>query len=495
MHETELERPPPKHADCAKKELGGLGVLCESTLCALADMHETELERPPPKHADCAKKELGGLGVLCESTLCAFASLRRTQLECPPTSQGDYMRVLLMGVGAVGEAIALAARDKPWLERMVLADFSEKRARAVQKKLGAKRKKRFPTEKVDASNKKRIIALARKHDVDLIMNAVAPNFNEVIFDAAFAARCDYMDMATTLSETHPTDPFNKPGVLLGDYQFAQSERWGERGQLALIGMGVDPGVSDIFARYAAKHLFDEIDEIGVRDGGNLTIQGYAFAPGFSIWTTIEECLNPPLIYDRKKGGWHTTEPFSEPEVFDFPEGIGPVEVVNVEHEEVVLIPRYVDCKRVTFKYGLGTQFIEILKMLHVLGLDRKDKIAVGDQFVAPRDVVVACLPNPATLGDKMIGKTCVGTWVKGRHKGKARAVYLYQVTDNQQSWRKYGVQAIAWQTGVAPVIAMELLARGEWSGSGVHPPEHFDPDPFMARMAEYDYAYGMVEMK
>jgi saccharopine dehydrogenase-like NADP-dependent oxidoreductase len=404
------------------------------------------------------------------------------------------MRVLLMGVGAVGEAIALAAKDKPWLERMVLADFSEKRAKAVQKKLG-KRKKRFPTEKVDASDRKQIIRLAKKHDVDLIMNAVAPNFAEVIFDAAFTAHCDYMDMALTLGEAHPTEPFSKVGRPLGEYQFEQSERWGERGQLALIGMGVDPGVSDIFARYAAKNLFDEIDEIGVRDGGNLTIQGYAFAPGFSIWTTIEECLNPPLIYDRKQGGWYTTEPFSEPEIFDFPEGIGPVEVVNVEHEEVVLIPRYVDVKRVTFKYGLGAQFIEILKILHLLGLDGKEKIAVADQLVAPRDVVVACLPNPATLGDKMVGKTCVGTWVKGKRKGKPREVYLYQCTDNQQSWRKYGVQAIAWQTGVAPVIAMELLAKGIWSGSGVHPPEHFDPEPFMEKMAEYDYAYGMVEMK
>lgn len=403
------------------------------------------------------------------------------------------MRVLLMGVGAVGEAIAKVAKDKPWLERMVLADYSEKRAKAVQKKLGGKNKK-FPTEKIDASNKKEIIRLAKKHDVDLIMNAVAPNFNEVIFDAAYAARCDYMDMAVTLSEPHPTDPFNKPGKMLGEYQFAQSQAWGERGQLALLGMGVDPGVSDVFARYAAKHLFDEIEEVGVRDGGNLTIEGYAFAPGFSIWTTIEECLNPPLVFDRKRGGWHTTEPFSEPEMFDFPEGIGPVEVVNVEHEEVVLIPRYINARRVTFKYGLGQQFMDVLKTLHLVGLDNKHKIVVGNVEVAPRDVVVACLPNPATLGDKMTGKTCVGTWVKGKKDKKPREVYIYQVTDNQESMRKYGCQAIAWQTAVGPVIAMELMALGLWAGSGVHAPEHFDPDPFLARMAEFDFPYGIVEM-
>ena len=128
----------------------------------------------------------------------------------------------------------------------------------------------------------------------------------------------------------------------------------------------------MFARYAADHLFDEIDEIGVRDGANLEVDGYDFAPSFSIWTTIEECLNPPVVWEKDRG-WFTTAPFSEPEVFDFPEGIGPVECVNVEHEEVLLIPRWVDAKRVTFKYGLGDEFIDVLKTLHKLGLDRTEQ--------------------------------------------------------------------------------------------------------------------------
>ena len=116
----------------------------------------------------------------------------------------------------------------------------------------------------------------------------------------------------------------------------------------------------MFARHAADELFSEIDEVGVRDGANLVVEGYDFAPTFSIWTTIEECLNPPVIWEQDRG-WFTTEPFSEPEVFDFPEGIGPVECVNVEHEEVLLVPRWVDCRRVTFKYGLGDEFIEVLE--------------------------------------------------------------------------------------------------------------------------------------
>ena len=181
-------------------------------------------------------------------------------------------------------------------------------------------------------------------------------------------------------------------MKLGDYQFACADKWEKRGVLALVGIGVEPGAADVFARYAADELFSSIDEVGIRDGSNLVVEGYDFAPTFSIWTTIEECLNPPVIWERERG-WFTTEPFSEPEVFDFPEGIGPVECVNVEHEEVLLVPRWIDCERVTFKYGLGDEFIGVLKTLHKLGLDSKEKIPVRGVEVAPRDVVAARFPT------------------------------------------------------------------------------------------------------
>ena len=297
------------------------------------------------------------------------------------------MKVLLIGVGGVGEAIAVIAQDRPWLEKMVLADINLRRVREVRSKLRNPRK--FPAEALDAGDKRQIADLARKHRVDLIVNAVEPAFNVAIFDAAFRAGCHYMDMAMTLSSPHPTHPYSLTGVKLGDYQFERSEKWEKKGLLALAGMGVEPGMSDVFAKYAEKHLFDSIDEIGVRDGANLQVQGYEFAPTFSIWTTIEECLNPPVIWEAGKG-WFTTEPFSEPETFEFPEGIGKVECVNVEHEEVLLIPRWVKCRRVTFKYGLGDEFIQVLKTLHMLGLDGKEPVKVRGVRVAPRDVVAAC---------------------------------------------------------------------------------------------------------
>ena len=401
------------------------------------------------------------------------------------------MKVLVVGAGGVGEALAQMAKPKDWVELMVLTDYNLDRAKEVQAKLGDD--KRFPVEFIDASKQEDVEALARKYDVNLIMNAVDPVYNEKIFDAAFNVGVNYMDMAMTLSKPHPEDPFNKSYIKLGDYQFEKSKHWEEKGLLALCGLGVEPGVADVYARYAQDHLFDEIDEIGIRDGANLVIEGYDFAPNFSIWTTIEECLNPPVIWEEGRG-WYTTEPFSEPEVFEFPDGIGKIEVVNVEHEEVLLVPRWVKTKRVTFKYGLGDEFISVLKTLKMLGLDNKEPVNVKGVKVAPRDVVAACLPNPAYLGDKMSGKTCAGTWVKGKKDGKERQVYLYQVADNAECMEKWGCQAVVAQVAFSPLLAMELVDKGIWQGTGVRGAESFDPLPFMDRMAEYGFPYGIKEM-
>jgi saccharopine dehydrogenase (NAD+, L-lysine forming) len=401
----------------------------------------------------------------------------------------EFMRVLLVGTGGVGEAIAAIAKPRKWMELMVLADYNIERAKEVGQKLGDDN--RFPVEFVDASKQEMIEELARKYQVDLIMNSVDPIFNKQVFDAAYNVGVKYMDMAMTLSEPHPTDPFHKSGVKLGDYQFDKAKDWEQKNLLALVGFGVEPGMADVFARYAQDYLFDEIDEIGIRDGANISIDGYEFAPNFSIWTTIEECLNPPVIWEN--GDWHTTAPFSEPEIFDFPE-IGPVEIVNVEHEEVLLVPRWVKAKRVTFKYGLGQDFIDVLKTLHKLGLDKKDKIKVKGIDISPRDVVAASLPDPAHLGSKMHGKTCAGTWITGTKDGKKKEVYLYQIADNEQCMKAWGCQAVVAQTAFSAVIAMDLVEHNVWGGVGVLGPEAFEPVSFMEKMAEYGFPYGMREV-
>ncbi len=352
---------------------------------------------------------------------------------------------------------------------------------------------RFLAARLDASDQAGIADLIRASGADTVLNAADPLFNPQIFAAAFETGCTYVDLAMTLSQPHPERPYELPNVLLGDGQLPEHERWAERGLLALVGMGVEPGLSDVFARYAADHLFAEVDEVAVRDGADLVVEGYDFAPTFSIWTTIEECLNPPLVWERGRG-FYTTEPFSEPELFEFPEGIGPIECVNVEHEEVVLVPRAIDCRRVTFKYGLGDEFIDVLKTLRKLGLDSTRPVRVKGVEVSPRDLVAACLPDPATLGDRMRGKTCAGTLVTGTGAdGSPRAAYLYHVADNEQTMREYGHQAVVLQTALNPAVALELIAAGTWSGAGVLGPESFDAAPFLDLLADYGHPHGVVE--
>ncbi|CAG4920155.1 MULTISPECIES: saccharopine dehydrogenase C-terminal domain-containing protein [Acidithrix] len=402
------------------------------------------------------------------------------------------MRVLVIGAGGVGEAIVKISSKFESFSFICVADIDEDRARYVARQTNLD-DSAVAYSKLDASSVTEIVALASAFEIDAIMNACDPRFVMPIFDAAYEYGCTYVDMAMSLSKPHPSDPYSKCGVMLGDAQFEKANLWEEKGLLALVGVGVEPGLSDIFAAYASKHLFSQIDEIGVRDGANLVVEGYDFAPTFSIWTTIEECLNPPLIYEANKG-FYTTEPFSEAEVFDFPGGIGPVECVNVEHEEVVLIPKWLKANRVTFKYGLGDEFISVLKTLHKLGLDNAQKITVGEVSVSPRDVVGACLPNPIDLGPMMHGKTCAGTYVSGLDKdSKARAVYLYHVVDNDETMAKWGCQAVVWQTAINPVIALELISSGVWAARGVLGPEAFDPDPFLDSLVKHESPWGMRE--
>jgi saccharopine dehydrogenase (NAD+, L-lysine forming) len=389
------------------------------------------------------------------------------------------MRVLLVGAGGVGTAFARIAARRPFAD-LVVADYDLARAERA-----AAAKDSYVAVQLDARDETATVSLLTEYRCDVLMNATDPRFVMPLFRAALKAGVNYLDMAMSLSHPHPTEPYAKAGVKLGDDQFALADQWERAGKLALAGIGVEPGLSDIFARYAADELFSEIDEVGVRDGANLAVAGYEFAPTFSIWTTIEECLNPPVIWEKDRG-WFTTPPFSEPETFTFPAGIGPVECVNVEHEEVLLIPRWVDAKRVTFKYGLGEEFIGVLQTLHKLGLDRTDPVSVGGAQVSPRDVVAACLPDPANLGDKMTGLTCAGTWVTGTGKdGRPREVYLSHVVDNAQTMADYGSQAVVWQTAVNPVVALELIDSGAWSGAGVLGPEALPPRPFLDLLTEY----------
>ena len=405
------------------------------------------------------------------------------------------MKLLIIGSGGVGQSVAMiikrAGREGDWAEKIVLSDYNLSRAEEVAALCNDPR---FIAEQIDAGNADRIKELINKHGITQVLNAVEPVFNENIFDTCFDCGVGYMDCAMTLSKKHPEKPFELTHIKLGDYQFARHEKWEKAGNMALVGSGVEPGMADVLARFAQKHLFDTVDEVNIRDGDNYEIPGHeGVAFGFSIWTTIEECLNPPVVWEKGRG-WFCTEPFSEPELFSFPGGIGDVEVINVEHEEVMLVPREIDCNRVTFKYGVPREMRELLLNLQQCGMDDAvRKIKVGESEITPRDFLVKVVPNPLELAQKMIGKGCAGAWVTGTKDGLKRSVYLYQVADNQECYKKYGTNAVVAQTAFSPVIMLELIAKGIWDLKGVHGPESFDPDPFVARMSKYEFPGGMQE--
>jgi len=416
------------------------------------------------------------------------------------------MKVLVIGTGGVGESAAtIAKRRDPngdWLRLCVMADYNLGRARRFSQKLNDKR---FPAEQVNAADIDQMVALAKKHEVDLIFNAVAPNFNQAILQAALKAGTDYLDTAMTLSEPHPSDPFNQCGLKLGDEEFPLGAEFEKIGKLAMAGCGVEPGMADLFARYGADHYFDEVDEIGIRDGSNLEIPGFSgISFGFSIWTTIEECTNPAIVWEAGRG-WRTVQPFSDPEPFWLPEGIGTVEVAHVEHEEVICIgraaPLLKGVKKATFKYALGDEFMNAVEVFKAVNIDKKEKIKVGDCLVSPRDVIAAAAPDPLEIGKRYVGKTAAGTWIRGKKEGLTREVYLYQVADNQECVEKYDQQVVQAQTAFTPVVLWELMAAGKWAGykgnpeSGVHVPEEFDADDYVALMPDYEFPGGMLEME
>jgi saccharopine dehydrogenase (NAD+, L-lysine forming) len=411
------------------------------------------------------------------------------------TEEEYTMQLLIIGSGGVGQSVAMiikrAGEEGLWAKKIILSDYDDAKAEKVAALCSDPR---FVAEIVDASDAKQIAELIKKHNITFVMNAVEPVFNETIFDTCFECGVGYLDCAMTLSKRHPEKPFEETYIKLGDYQLARHEVWEKGGSMAIVGSGVEPGMANVYARFAAKHLFDTINEINVRDGDNYEIPGHeGVAFGFSIWTTIEECLNPPVVWEKGRG-WYCTEPFSEPEVFSFPGGIGEVEVINVEHEEVLLIPRVINCNRVTFKFGVPREMRTILLSLQQCGMDDATrKIKVGDSEITPREFLVKVVPDPSELAPKMVGKGCAGTWVTGTKDGMERSVYLYQVADNQECYKKYGTNSIVAQTAFGPVIMLELIAKGIWDLKGVHGPESFDPDPFIERMAQYEFPGGMQE--
>lgn len=416
------------------------------------------------------------------------------------------MRMMLVGAGAVGESILKIIQNRnnhrEWLEFVLVADYNLERAKEVINNL--KEQSNLVAVKVDARNKENMINLIKKYNIDFVMDGAAPFVSNNIFDAAYEGGANYGSMGTW------SVPMENPKFGLGiensytepmtKYNFDRHEDWAKKDQMACICMGIDPGVVNVFAKYAAEYEFDELHEVHVKDGGNLEIPSANendITFGFNVWTVLDEVMNPNVEYNIEKGGFIVEDAFSGEEKFSMPEGVGENTLIKVEHEEVVTMQRYLGkygLKKATFKIALDSSLINALKVIDSLGLRSIQPIDVGGVKVVPRDVVAAVAPQPKDIGNEMIGMMLVGVHCIGIKDGKRKEIFMYQPFENQESMKKWGMQAVVAQTGFGAALSIELIARRLWNGKGVFSPEYFDPMPYLELMKETGFRYEIINM-
>jgi len=371
----------------------------------------------------------------------------------------------------VGTVSALKFVQDAMLEQLVIADAVSARASLLADRV---RDSRVSAMQLDAGDRAVVARTIRETGTTIVLNAALPVTNLDVMRACLAAGCDYIDLASGGSDAD--------GIPKLEDQFALDAEFRAAGRLALLGMGADPGTTNVYAAYAAKHLLDSVTELRIRDGDNSVCQGHdGFVAAFSPWVFIDECLCRAVSY--RDGRYQLEEPLTGFEPFEFPE-LGVLNCYYVDHEESKTLPRFFPQARlVDFKLCMDDVTVETLRVMKRLGLSGKNLVRVGDASIAPRDLVVSLLPQPKDLAGRMRGKTCVGTLAKGLKNGEPRAFYIYNVADHEAVYAELGVQATAYQTGIPPVIAARLISERRWRGTGVMSPEQFDPDPFLERLA------------
>ena len=413
------------------------------------------------------------------------------------------MRMMLVGSGAVGECIVemLAKRDpkKEWFEYCLLCDIDLNHAKEIYEDLNDDR---FEYAYVDATNKEMMVNLIQEHNITFVMDASSPFCANYIFDAAYMAKVDYANMGTW------SVPMKNPNYGLGiensytepmtKYNFDRSEAWEKQGNQAIICLGIDPGVVNVFAKYLCEYEFDEVKELHVRDGGNLEIENANpddIVFGFNVWTVLDEVMNPNVEYDKSKGGFIVEKAFAGQETLPMPR-VGNNTFVKVEHEEVVTMSKYLSqygLENCTFKISLDENLINALKVLDKLNLNSIYPVNVRGVDVVPRDVIAACAPQPKNIGNEMKGAMCVGVLAKGIKDGKEKKLMMYQYYSNEVAMKQFGLQAVVAQTGFGAALAIELYAKGIYNLKGVHSLEAFDPMPYLNLMKETGFEFAIED--
>jgi saccharopine dehydrogenase (NAD+, L-lysine-forming) len=382
---------------------------------------------------------------------------------------GRQVRVAVLGCGGVGQVIGQLLAKSDLVSELVLADIDMSGAEKVVARTGSDK---ISTEKVDGARAASVAKLAKK--VDIVVNGTVPMLNLKIMEGCLKGGASYIDMASGDRE------FGHP--MLED-QFPQDSNWRDAGSLALVSMGIDPGASNLFAKRAANRM-ESVEHVKVRDADTGSLEGYEFATYFSPQAMMEEVLRDPLYWED--GQFKRSPALEISEEYEFPNPVGKQKVYRTDHEESELVPQFLGkpVGFVDFKITLDSKFVETVRFLRRLGLTETKPLMVDGMKVRPFDVVVAAMPRPDALSGKIKGIACVLTEVKGRMGGKDATIRTWTHITHERAHELCGIHATAYQTGCPVAVAVEMIARGEISDTGVKPPEIIDPVKFCEYLPE-----------
>ncbi len=381
-------------------------------------------------------------------------------------------KVLIIGAGGVGQVVAHKCAQVPEVfSEIVLASRTEEKCRKIAEQIS----RPIKTAQIDAMDVAATVKLIQKEQPQLVLNVALPYQDLAIMDACLETGVDYLDTANY----EPPDE----AKFSYSWQWEYHERFRERGIMALLGSGFDPGVTNVFTAHARKHHFDSIEELDIIDC-NAGDHGQPFATNFNPEINIREVTAKGRFFEA--GTWKETEPLSVAQEFDFPEGIGPKKIYLMYHEELEsLVHHMPEIKKARFWMTFSDNYLKHLEVLQNVGMTRIDPVVFEGKEIVPLQFLKALLPDPASLGPLTRGRTCIGCVVNGSKDGKPKRYYVYNICDHEEAYREVKSQAISYTTGVPAMIGAKMMLEGNWRGAGVFNMEQFDPDPFMQALNQH----------
>ncbi len=393
-------------------------------------------------------------------------------------------KVLIIGAGGVGNVVVHKCAQVPDVfEQITLASRTLSRCEAIAADVKQRLGRDIAVAQVDADDAQQTAELIRREKPDLVLNVALPYQDLPIMDACLATGVDYLDTAN----------YEPPDEAKFEYhwQWAYQDRYREAGITALLGSGFDPGVTNVFCAYAAKHWFDEIHTIDIVDC-NAGDHGYPFATNFNPEINIREVTQPGRYWE---GDWKQIEPMSVHRDFDFPE-VGTRRMYLLYHEEEESLVRHLGpkgLKRIRFWMTFGEEYLTHLRVLQNVGMTRIDEVDFNGTKIVPIQFLKELLPDPASLGEGYTGKTSIGCVIQGIKDGKPLRKFIYNVCDHAVCNDETGAQAVSYTTGVPAMIGAKMLLEKTWQGPGVYNIEQFDPDPFMEDLKRYGLPWHVTE--